>query len=108
MSLDSFCRIMDDLIQLGGLENIILSGMGDPSLNKQLPEMVRFAHKHNVGVTIITNLLAVDLDNILSSPGDLNLLVSICGVSHQSWTYPSRCSERTTCAICASPTRPRT
>lgn len=86
MSFDSFRSILDDLIQLGGLESIILSGMGDPSLNKHLPDMVRHAHNHGIGVTIITNLLAVDLDSILASPGELDLLVSVCGVTHNSWT----------------------
>ncbi|NND96390.1 MAG: radical SAM protein [Pirellulaceae bacterium] len=85
MSFESYRRIMDDLVTLGGLENIILSGMGDPSLNKELPEMVRYAHQRGIGVTIITNLLAVDLPSILDSGGELNLLVSICGVSHETW-----------------------
>ena len=46
MSLETFQQIFDDLIELGGLEQIILSGMGDPSLNDALPEMVRYAHRH--------------------------------------------------------------
>ena len=86
MSFEAFQRIMDDLITLGGLEQIILSGMGDPSLNGELPEMVQYAHQHGIGVTIITNLLAVDLPRVLSSDGELNLLVSVCGVTHESWT----------------------
>ena len=85
MSLTTFRQIMDDLLELGGLEQIILSGMGDPSLNEELPAMVRFAHQHGVGVTIITNLLAVDLPAIIGSDGELNLLVSICGVTEPVW-----------------------
>lgn len=85
MSFDTFRRIMDDLVELGGLEQIILSGMGDPSLNEELPRMVRYAHQHGIGVTIITNLLAVDLGQILESPGELNLLVSVCGVTTDVW-----------------------
>ena len=85
MSFDSYRRIMDDLIELGGLEQIILSGMGDPSLNRELPEMVEYAHRHGVGVTIITNLLAANLARILNSEGELNLLVSICGVTEEAW-----------------------
>ena len=85
MSFDSYRRIMDDLIELGGLEQIILSGMGDPSLNRELPEMVEYAHRHGVGVTIITNLLAANLARILKSEGELNLLVSICGVTEEAW-----------------------
>lgn len=85
MTLETFRHIMDDLIQLGGLEQIILSGMGDPSLNEELPAMVRYAHAHGVGVTIITNLLALDLPKLLAGSGELNLLVSICGVTADVW-----------------------
>ena len=85
MPFTTFRSVMDDLIALGGLEQIILSGMGDPSLNEALPEMVRYAHTHGIGVTIITNLLAVDLPTLLDSDGELNLLVSICGVTESVW-----------------------
>ena len=85
LSFATYREIMHDLLQLGGLEQIILSGMGDPSLNEELPEMVRFAHEHGIGVTIITNLLAVDLPSILASKGQLQLLVSVCGVTESTW-----------------------
>lgn len=85
MSLETFRGIASDLLELGGLEQVILSGMGDPSLNEELSGMVEFAHAHGIGVTIITNLLAVDLPPLLESPGELNLLVSICGVTPDVW-----------------------
>ena len=85
MDFETFQQILNDLIELGGLEQIILSGMGDPSLNKHLPEMVEHAHQNGIGVTIITNLLAVDLPRILASEGELNLLVSVCGVTPSTW-----------------------
>ena len=85
LSLEKFREIIDDLVQLEGLEQIILSGMGDPSLNPELVPMVRYAHSAGIGVTIITNLLAVDVDELLKSQGELNLLTSICGVTEQSW-----------------------
>lgn len=90
MEYSTFCKIMDDLVELQGLQQIILSGMGDPSLNSSLIDMVEYAHRHHVGVTIITNLLQVDLPRLLSSPlsrtdGMLNLLVSVCGVTSDVW-----------------------
>ena len=85
MSFETYQGILDDLIALGGLEQIILSGMGDPSLNDELPDMVRYAHRFGIGVTIITNLLTVDLPEVLDSPGELNLLVSVCGVTEPVW-----------------------
>lgn len=85
MSFATYRRIMEGMMRLGGLEQIILSGMGDPSLNHELPDMVQFAHQHGIGVTIITNLLAVDLPAILASEGELHLLVSVCGVTEPVW-----------------------
>lgn len=85
MELETFQSILDDLIELSGLEQIILSGMGDPSLNDALPDMVQYAHRHGIGVTIITNLLAIDLPRILDTGGELNLLVSVCGVTERVW-----------------------
>jgi len=85
MPLATFCEIMDDLVALGGLEQIILSGMGDPTLNEDLYEMVRYAHQQGIAVTIITNLIQADLERLLSSAGQLDLLVSVCGVSRDVW-----------------------
>ena len=90
LPLETFKRIFDDLVSLGGLEYIILSGMGDPSLHPQLVEMVRYAHQHSVHVTIITNLLQVKLDELFaddteSRHGKLDLLVSVCGVTPEVW-----------------------
>ena len=85
MSLADFTRLLDDLIGLGGLEEIILSGMGDPTLNPELAAMVEHAHRRDIGVTIITNLLKADLPRLLASPGRLQLLTSICGVTERVW-----------------------
>ncbi len=85
LPLSAFAAMLDDLVALGGLEQIILSGMGDPTLNPELPEMVERAHGRGIGVTIITNLLRADLPRLLASPGELQLLASICGVTPGSW-----------------------
>ncbi len=85
LPLDSFRATLDDLVALGGLEQIILSGMGEPFLNQAIYDMVAYAHQHGVGVTIITNLLLADLPRLLASDGELNLLTSICGVTQPVW-----------------------
>lgn len=87
---ERFRKIFDDLIELGGLEQIILSGMGDPSMNDELIDMVQYAHRFGIGVTIITNLLRVDLPRLLQDrrpieAGLLDLLVSVCGVTPDVW-----------------------
>ncbi len=85
LAFSDYARILDEVASLGGLAHVILSGMGDPTLNPELVAMVRHAHGHGLSVTIITNLLRADLDALLASPGELDLLTSICGVTPKSW-----------------------
>ncbi|MCA9263158.1 MAG: radical SAM protein [Planctomycetales bacterium] len=85
MPFDRFAATMDDLLELGGLEQVILSGMGDPSLHVHIHDMVEYAHQRQVGVTIISNLLSLDLGRLLASSGQLELLASICGVTPRTW-----------------------
>ncbi len=85
LPLARFKAVFDDLVDLGGLEQIILSGMGEPFLNDDIYDMVAHAHGAGVGVTIITNLLGADLPRLLESPGQLDLLTSICGVTEPVW-----------------------
>ena len=85
LSLERFRAILDDLIALGGLEQIILSGMGEPTLNPQLHEMVQYAHRAGIAVTIITNLLQLDLPRLLDSEGKLDLLASLCAATDEVW-----------------------
>ena len=85
MPFASFRELLDDLLALGGLEQIILSGMGEPFLNGEIYRMVEAAHRAGIGVTIITNLLLADVPRLLASDGELELLTSICGVSAEVW-----------------------
>ena len=80
-----FQAVFDDLLALGGLEQIILSGMGEPFLNDDIYDMVAYAHAAGVGVTIITNLLRAELPRLLGTDGPLDLLTSICGVTEPVW-----------------------
>jgi len=89
LSLDDFRRVFDDILALGGLENIVLSGMGDPTMNDDLYAMVALAHRHRIGVTIITNLLRLDIERLFAAARwpevPLDLLTSICGVTPDVW-----------------------
>lgn len=69
LPLDRFVRALDDLVMLGGLENIILSGMGDPTLNDELYAMVAYAAERGLHVTIITNGLRLDVARLMASVG---------------------------------------
>ncbi len=96
LPLDTFLGILDDLLALGGLDEVVLSGMGEPFLHPDIYTMIRAAHARGVGVTCITNLLAVDVPRLLEAAtfvtrGDggrarLNLITSINGVSEDVWT----------------------
>lgn len=85
LPFERFLAIFDDLLALGGLEQIILSGMGEPFLNPHIYDMVAAAHAASVGVTIITNALLIDQDRLFSTQGELHLLTSICGVTAPVW-----------------------
>jgi MoaA/NifB/PqqE/SkfB family radical SAM enzyme len=85
LGLERFRATLDELVALGGLEQVILSGMGEPFLNPALYDMVAHAHAHGLGVTIITNLLLADLGRLFSTQGELHLLTSICGVTQPVW-----------------------
>jgi len=89
LAFTDFERVFSDILALGGLENIVLSGMGDPTMNDELYDMVALAHRHNIGVTIITNLLRLDIDRLFAAARwpevQLDLLTSICGVTPESW-----------------------
>ena len=85
MSLGTFQRIFDEVAAEGGLEQVVLSGMGDPTLNDALYDMVAHVHARGVGVTVITNLLHLDVDRLLASRGQLHVLGSICGVTEAVW-----------------------
>jgi len=85
LGVEQFRATFRELVALGGLEQLILSGMGEPFLNPGIYEMVAEAHAQGIGVTIITNLLRADLPRLLESRGALDLLTSICGVSESVW-----------------------
>lgn len=85
LALDRFEATLESLLALGGLEAIILSGMGEPLLNPAVYDMIAIAHHAGLEVTIITNLLLLDQARAFASGGRLELLTSICGVTEPVW-----------------------
>ncbi|MBL8787489.1 MAG: radical SAM protein [Deltaproteobacteria bacterium] len=98
LPLARFAACLEDLAALGGLESIILSGMGDPTLNDDLYAMVADASGRGLHVTIITNGLRLEVSRLMEAigvtadgvgnvvPNDrLDLLFSVCGVSEPAW-----------------------
>ncbi len=68
MSLDLFCKIVDDIGQFGRkLKRVNLYKDGEPLLNKQFPEMVRYLKDANVVETIWTKTNGVPLNPALNA-----------------------------------------
>ena len=56
LDLDRFVRVLD---QFPGVERVVLHGLGEPLLARELPEMVAEAHRRGARVLFNTNALAL-------------------------------------------------
>jgi MoaA/NifB/PqqE/SkfB family radical SAM enzyme len=77
-------QILDDLQTLGGLRAIILSGQGDPMVHPQVYRIIEAVKSRKLHVTIITNLIPADPEQILALDVD-QLLIGIHGASEASY-----------------------
>jgi len=57
LSLDNFKKIIDKLPVIGNLQ---LNGLGEPLLNKELPEMIKYATSKGIKVSINSNCALID------------------------------------------------
>jgi MoaA/NifB/PqqE/SkfB family radical SAM enzyme len=55
---DSFVPLLDELLRLGGLEGVILSGMGEPFLHPEIGRMIEAVKSRGLHLTIISNLVS--------------------------------------------------
>lgn len=76
--------LVDDVISLGGLEAVIVSGMGEPFTHPEIYEILAALKARDLHVTVITNLIAADADRILALGID-QLLIGIHGASEASY-----------------------
>ena len=92
MPLDLFKKIVDDAMQYD-LKSVSLHGSGEPTLNRNMPEMVRYAKQLGVKVVSFTNGLRLtpDLSRALLD-AELDLLrVSAIGYddeAYSKWMHP--------------------
>lgn len=77
-------RVLDGAAALGGLEAVILSGMGEPFTHPEIYEMIAAVKARGLHLTIITNLVAADADRILALGVD-QLLIGVQGASRASY-----------------------
>ncbi len=76
--------MLDDIGTLGGLQAVILSGMGEPFTHPGAYEIAAAIKRRGLHLTIITNLVLADPDRLLELGVD-QLLVGIHGASEASY-----------------------
>jgi len=76
--------LLDDVLSLGGLEAVVLSGMGEPFTHPGIYAMIEAVKRRGLHLTIITNLVAADPDRILALGVD-ELLVGVHGATEASY-----------------------
>ncbi len=76
--------LLDDIQGLGGLEAVILSGMGEPFTHPHVYELIADVKGRGLHLTIITNLVAADLERLLALRVD-QLLIGVHGASAEAY-----------------------
>ncbi|MDR2836551.1 MAG: radical SAM protein [Bacteroidales bacterium] len=84
LDLDLFKKIIDN--NKKNLICLILHFQGEPLLNKNLPEMIEYAHKNNIYTMFSTNaqLLNKNLEKIIDSKPD-KIIISLDGVTQETY-----------------------
>ena len=85
LSWERFVDITDQLAALGSVEAVVLSGMGEPLTHPRIYDMIARVKGHGWALTMLTNLVAADIDR-LAGLGVDNLLVGVQGASPDSYT----------------------
>ncbi len=82
MSLDDFEGLLAQLEALGSVQDVVLSGMGEPLTHPDVYAMIGAVKRRGFSLTLITNLLAADPERLSSCCPD-QLLVGVHGVTPQ-------------------------
>lgn len=77
-------ELLDDVLSLGGLKAVILSGMGDPFVHPRIDDLIRAVKSRGLHLTIITNLIPADADRIVELEVD-QLLIGIHAASERAY-----------------------
>ncbi|MBI5495740.1 MAG: radical SAM protein [Deltaproteobacteria bacterium] len=76
--------LLDDIQALGGLESVIVSGMGEPFTHPAVYDILADVKRRGLHLTVITNLVAADADRILQLGVD-QLLIGVHGASQDAY-----------------------
>ncbi|KAF0244372.1 MAG: radical SAM protein [bacterium] len=81
----AFSFLAADLASMNSVEDVILSGMGDPFVNPAIYQIIEVCKNYGWHVTVLTNALLANPEKILSLKVDM-MLISVNGVSPKSYT----------------------
>ncbi|MCA9666929.1 MAG: radical SAM protein [Myxococcales bacterium] len=81
---ERFEALVDELSAMGSVQEMILSGMGDPLTHPDIYEMIAAVKQRGFRLTMLTNLVAADIDKLCDSGVD-QLLVGVHGVTPESY-----------------------
>lgn len=84
VSPEAFVELLADIDGIGGLEAVIISGMGEPFTHPQIYALLAEVKRRGLHLTVITNLLAADPAKILELEVDC-LLLGIHAASERSY-----------------------
>jgi MoaA/NifB/PqqE/SkfB family radical SAM enzyme len=99
--LAAFTALVDDLAALGTVRNIILSGMGDPLVHPDIHEMIDRVKAHGWHLTVMTNLIAADIERLARARVD-QFLVGVHGATPRAYAaFHPGWDEREFFTLCA-------
>lgn len=82
---ERFEETLAALDRLGSVRAVVLSGMGEPLLHPRIYDMMAAVKARGWHLTVLSNLLAADLDRLCVSGVD-NLLVGVHGATPDAYT----------------------
>ena len=80
----AFHALVADLAAIGSVKNVILSGMGDPLVHPDIYEMIAAVKDHGWHVTVMTNLVAADIERLARARVD-QFLVGVHGATPRAY-----------------------
>jgi len=85
MSLERFGDLTEQLASLGSVRQLVVSGMGEPMTHPRIHEMLAQVRPHGWQLTLLSNLLAGDVER-LAADGVDGVLAGLHGVSPDTYS----------------------
>lgn len=82
---ETFSALCDQLVDLGSVRAVVLSGMGEPLIHPHIYDMIARVKAEGWHLTVLSNLVAADIDRLVDSGVDA-VLVGVQGVSPEVYT----------------------